>query len=529
MMYGNTRRLSEEELARAIRLDPEQFSNLGPSIDFLIAMLLERKRKILEKYETDSVQRLAFQVVQKSLESKDVPHEYRKSFRSAVADEQIYDLEKLWYKTLDDQSPFARLIVSTIKSLGEKYEVDELAAKYAFTGREPLTIEKAIEIKEELEDIDKLLEQLEKARETAQIAIIEMDMLESFVDEGQLDDLKNVQEMIESYIREMAELQGLEYKAGKFEVTPKTYRLFQSKLLEQIFSNLESSRSGRHSGPIEGEGAVELPESKQYEFGDSVSQMDIPQSFINAMIRQGKPPTDGRIRLNSEDIEIHRTRNNPKCATVVIMDMSGSMRYEGQYINVKRMAFAIDGLIRSEYPGDFLGFIEMYSFAKIRTQSEIAGLMPKPVTITDPFVQLSYDLSDMNVSEHMIHPHFTNIQHALLQARQLLAAQDTPNRQIILITDGLPTAHFQDERLFLLYPPHPLTESATLREGQLCQRDGITINMFLIPSWSQSEEDIQFAYRLAESTTGRVFFTAGNDLDRFVVWDYVNRKRSIIG
>ncbi len=69
---------------------------------------------------------------------------------------------------------------------------------------------------------------------------------------------------------------------------------------------------------------------------------------------------------------------------------------------------------------------------------------------------------------------------------------------------------------------------ATMREGQLCKRDGITINIFLLPSWSQSSEDIQFAYRLAESTAGRVFFTAGNDLDRYVVWDYVNRKRSIV-
>jgi uncharacterized protein with von Willebrand factor type A (vWA) domain len=80
-----------------------------------------------------------------------------------------------------------------------------------------------------------------------------------------------------------------------------------------------------------------------------------------------------------------------------------------------------------------------------------------------------------------------------------------------------------------LYPPHLLTEQATLREGLLCQREGITINIFLVPSWSQSEEDIRFAYRLAESTTGRVFFTAGSDLDRCVVWDYVSRRREMLG
>ena len=99
---------------------------------------------------------------------------------------------------------------------------------------------------------------------------------------------------------------------------------------------------------------------------------------------------------------------------------------------------------------------------------------------------------------------------------------------MILITDGLPTAHFEGQHLYLLYPPDPRTEEATMREGAVCKREGITINLFLLPSWSQSSEDIQFSHRLAEQTGGRVFFTAGRDLDRFVVWDYVNRRRSII-
>jgi uncharacterized protein with von Willebrand factor type A (vWA) domain len=155
-------------------------------------------------------------------------------------------------------------------------------------------------------------------------------------------------------------------------------------------------------------------------------------------------------------------------------------------------------------------------------------MLPKRVTIHDPWVRLRVDMSRDDISENQIHPHFTNIQHALQIARQNLATIDTPNRQIVLITDGLPTAHFEGSQLYMLYPPDPRTESATLREGMLCQRDGIVINMFLLPSWSQSEDDIRFSYRLAESTRGRVFFTAGRDLDRFVVWDYVQRKREII-
>ena len=144
-------------------------------------------------------------------------------------------------------------------------------------------------------------------------------------------------------------------------------------------------------------------------------------------------------------------------------------------------------------------------------------------------VRLRADMSRDDISEIHIPPHFTNIQHGMQMARQFLALQDTPNRQLILITDGLPTAHFEGSDLYMLYPPDPETENATMREGMLCNREDITINIFLLPSWSQSHEDEQFAHRLAESTGGRVFFTAGSDLDRFVVWDYVSQRREIIG
>ena len=195
-----------------------------------------------------------------------------------------------------------------------------------------------------------------------------------------------------------------------------------------------------------------MQQTKPYEFGDSLANMDIPGSLINAMIRDGPGLP---IRMKPEDIEIHRTRNTPKCATVVLLDMSGSMRYDGLYVNVKRMGLALDGLIRREYPGDFLQFVEMYTFAKPRRPGEIVQLMPKPVTIFDPVVRLRADMSDPNISEMLVPPHFTNIQHGLQLARQFLAAQDTPNRQVILITDGLPTAHFEGKFLYLLYPPDP--------------------------------------------------------------------------
>ncbi len=526
LMYGQMRELTEEELARAIRLDPSQIAGLGPSLDALMAMLLERKRKILAKYETDSVRKTARKEYQRMAGTTQPPPPLESKFRKAVKEEQLRDLELLWYAAGGEKSKFGHQIVKLVERLAEKYQVDELAAKYTFTGNTALTVPEALAVKEELEKIDQLLQQLEEASKTAQIGIIDLSLLEQFTEPADMERLEELQRMVENLVREMAERQGLERdEGGAFRLTPKAYRLFQGRLLERIFSNLTESKSGRHQQTTVGEGAVELQQTKPYEFGDSLAQMDIPQSFINAMLRTGGGLP---MRLKQEDIEIHRTRNTPKCATVVIMDMSGSMRYDGQYANVKRMGLALEGLIRREYPGDFLQFIEMSTFPRVVAPGKIIDLMPKPVTLFDPVVRLKIDMSRDDVSEHRIPPHFTNIQRALEMARRFLATQDTPNRQIILITDGLPTAHFQGQTLYLLYPADPLTEAATMREGMLCQREGITINMFLVPSWSQSEEDIRFAYRIAEGTKGRVFFTAGRDLDRYVVWDYVKRKREII-
>ncbi|QDU88179.1 hypothetical protein Pla175_15500 [Pirellulimonas nuda] len=529
LMFGEGRELSEEELARAVRLDPSQIAGLGPSIEALRAMLEERKRKILERYETRSVRKRAAKAFRKQAAETEAPKQHRDRFHHAVQSEQLRDMERLWYAAGDDQGSFARGLVRVLERLGEKYEIEELVARYAFTGNQSLTVAEAIAVKEELDKIEELLKQLEEAAKTAQIGLIDMELLAEFAQPGDVQQLSTLQQQVQDYLREAAERQGLEHSGRNFRLTPQAYRVFQGKLLSRLFSDLQASRTGRHQGPVVGEGAVETQSTKAYEFGDSIANMDLVSTITNTVIRSKKNAEEAStFALHPDDLLIHRTRNTPKCATAVVMDMSGSMRYDGQYINVKRMALALEGLMRKEFPGDWLGFIEAFSFARVVERSKLVTLMPKPVTISNPVVRLRADMSNPDVSEQMVPPHFTNLQHGLSLARKMLSVQDTPNRQIVLITDGLPTAHFEGQELFLLYPPDPRTEEATMREGRLCQREGITINLFLLPSWSQTEEDVRFAYRLAESTTGRVFFTAGRDLDRYVVWDYVNRRREIL-
>jgi uncharacterized protein with von Willebrand factor type A (vWA) domain len=526
LAFGDLRELTEEELARAVRIDPSQIAGLGPSLHSLMEMLRQRKKKILETYETQHVLEEATRLFRDLAAQMRPPRALASWFYKAVAEEQLHDLERIWYHVEADRPDFARQLVRLTARLGDKYQIEELASKYTFTGRTVMTIPQALEIKEELETIDRLLKQLEEASKTARIGIIDLSELAEFASEQQLDDLRRLAEQIREYIRHLAEMQGLEKGPEGYRLTPKAFRIFQGYLLERIFSKLDAARTGRHQGPIVGEGAIELQQTKPYEFGDSLTNMDIASSFINALVRQGPRLP---VQLDPEDIVIHRTRNNPKCATVVLLDMSGSMRYADLYVHAKRMGLALHGLITKEFPGDYLQFVEVATFAKVRHVSEIPTLLPRNPTLFDPIIRLRADMSDPRITELDIPPHFTNLQHGLQLARRLLASQDTPNKQVILITDGMPTAHFEGSILCLLYPPHRETEAATLREGYLCRREGIVINIFLLPTWGQSREDVQFAYKLARETRGRVFFTAGKDLDRFVIWDYLNRRREIIG
>ena len=529
--YGSLDELSPEQLAEAVEIDPTQIQGLGPSIQSLLAMLEERKRKILATYETNSAQTAAtdeFRAAADDERANDMPERYLPAYQKAVIEEQLIDLERLWYR-LEGRSNFASPLLHIMERLGRKYQVEQLACKYDFTGKQEMDVDQALKVKEELETIDRLIEQLKEAAKNAKVYLIDMEALGRFAEADQMQGLEQVRQQVDELLRQMAEQQGLREQDGRISITPKAFKIFQSTLLEQIFADLQAARTGRHNVNITGDGSVEMQRTRPYEFGDSPANMDIPTTLVNAMLRDPDAARAGNLRMRAEDIEIHLTRNTPKCASVVCMDMSGSMRYNGQYINVKRMALALHGLIRTEYPGDYVDFVELCSLPSRKHISEVPALLPKPVTIFDPVVRLKADMSDQNITTADIPPHFTNIQRALALSRQMLQVQDTPNRQILLITDGLPTAHFEGSWLYLLYPPNRRTEQETMREGLRCKEQGITINIFLLSSWGQTEEDVQFAHHLAESTSGRVFFVGGRELDRFVVWDYVKRRRFIIG
>ena len=143
---------------------------------------------------------------------------------------QIYQLERLWYAVGDDHAPFAQQLLRVMERLGDRYEIDELSARYEFQGQVSMTVPQALEIKEELARIDELIKQLEEARKTAQIGIIDLETLAEFAQPGDLQQLEALRQQVEELMREMAQRQGLEQSARGYQLTPQAYRTFQGKL-----------------------------------------------------------------------------------------------------------------------------------------------------------------------------------------------------------------------------------------------------------------------------------------------------------
>ena len=228
-------------------------------------MLLERKRKILATYETKHVRKLAADEFRDAAKKLTPPAKLAEPFRRAVQGGATRRPRRrstsASARTPTRSRSGSSLVVG---SLGEKYQVDELAAKYEFTGREKMDVPKALEVKEELEEIDKLLKQLEEAKKTAQLAIIDMEELQKYAEPGDIEGLKALQQQIEDYIREQAEKQGLEGD-GDGQVPAHARRrcgCFSRRCSRRIFADLQASRTGRHPDAVTGEGAVEIAQDE---------------------------------------------------------------------------------------------------------------------------------------------------------------------------------------------------------------------------------------------------------------------------
>src|SRR2546423_7881512 len=269
---------------------------------------------------------------------------------------------------------------------------------------------------------------------------------------------------------------------GRLRLTPRAINKMQRRALMEVFSNLRLGNREGHEKVTPGQGGERIEGTKPYQYGDPVSELDIHQTLRNALTRHGLPDKSkienrkSKIRFDEHDFELHLHEGTTSCSTVVLLDMSGSMMRYGRFLSAKKVAMAMQSLVRSRFPQDSLDFVGFYSGAAKIPEAALPLTMPKPVTIYDYQVRLKVPIDQIAKAPQ----HFTNLHMGLQLARRILRKRQSENKQLFIITDGQTTAHVDGDNDYLIYPPDERSTVATLKEAVLAVREGCRISTFAL-------------------------------------------------
>jgi Ca-activated chloride channel family protein len=306
---------------------------------------------------------------------------------------------------------------------------------------------------------------------------------------------------------------------GRWRVAPKGVRRVQERALTELFQTFERGGMGKHDTAHKGGGTARLEETEPYVYGDSLANLNLHETLKNAYVRQGGGVP---IHPSMDDFVVHETEYQSSCATVVLIDMSGSMARYGKYYTTKKVALALQQMVRGQYPQDTLRMAGFYTLANPLTERDLIGSAPKPVGIYDSRVHLRLSLDDPLPRRLQ---HFTNIHAGLKLARSLLARTGSANKQIIVITDGEPTAHLEGREVLLIYPPSEKTARATLAEARRCAQAGIRISSFALIEDYYYLGLVNFVEEMARVTQGVAAYCSAEDLGKFVFDSFIGGRR----
>jgi uncharacterized protein with von Willebrand factor type A (vWA) domain len=362
---------------------------------------------------------------------------------------------------------------------------------YQFEGSDPLGMGQAMQTMQDLGDLDQLENLLRSATSPGALAEADMDRVRDLMGD---DAARSLQRLAE--LTKMLEEAGLiEQKEGRLELTPKGLRKIGSNALRDLFDKLAKDKVGQHQMDRLGQGHERTYETKQYEYGDPFN-LDLHTTIRNALRRNG---TGTPLKLSPDDFEIEKTEHLTRSSTVLMLDLSLSMPMRDNFLPAKKVAMALHSLITSQFPRDYMGIVGFSETARVLTAAQLP--------------EVSWDFV-----------YGTNMQHGFLLARHLLAKQ-TGTKQIIMITDGEPTAHItQRGDVFFNYPPVPETIEATLREVVRCTKDNIRINTFMLDANSYLKSFIE---KLTSINRGRAFFTTPETLGDYVLVDFIEHKKQL--
>lgn len=333
----------------------------------------------------------------------------------------------------------------------------------------------------------------------------------------------------------------------KLRLSPRMLKGFQHQALMDIFSEMKKGSRDGHQTRHNGRTTERADGTKAYEFGDPISELELGQTLRNAIARQTADRARAGhasggaslpIKIGPSDFELHMTEGLADCATVMLIDLSGSMMRYGRFIQAKRIALGMQELIRGRFPQDTLDYVGFYSLADKLHERDIPLVMPKPVSVRDYEVRIRVPLEQAKANVEKIPQHFTNLQLGLRTARQMLARSGAANKQIFVITDGQPTAHvakpevgsaeggIDEEMLYLLYPPTEETSNITLQEALKCQQMGIRIATFALIEDYWGMDWVGFVDQLTRLTRGMAYYCTSEDLSSTVIESYLTGKKT---
>lgn len=396
--------------------------------------------------------------------------------------------------------------------------------RHRFRGTEQVSLEQALELMEKLQQLHELEKQLENVRWSGSPEHVDAEKLRQFMGDEAYQSVQSMQQMA----KELEEAGYISKTKNGLELTARAMRKIGQKALRDIFSCITRDRLGEHDLRERGGAGVPMEESKKYEFGDPLL-LDLAATVFNAVSRGnlGLP-----VALQVDDFEVRRQEYLSQTSTVILIDMSGSMAWNNSFYAAKKVAMALDNLIRHQFPRDSLQIVGFYTAAEEMKPTDLPYVKPKSFGYSSSlysdyydmlmgYIDVQLDYRDVVRGRTNVPQGFTNMQQGLRMAEQLLSKRQSLQKQIIMITDGQPTAHCEEDRLYLQYPPSQRTITATLREVKRCTTKGIAINTFMLAKSYYLE---RFVDQITKINRGRAFYTTPEQLGQYLVVDYLRKK-----
>jgi uncharacterized protein with von Willebrand factor type A (vWA) domain len=408
---------------------------------------------------------------------------------ASMSPEQRAELQALSEQILQDMD-LAFQVSQLVESLAGMYPQMPWDEPALAGGEDAMPLSATVDALERLSDYEDLGRSMAGEYAGASLEDVDEDKLRRSLGEDAVQDLHGLKE-----VERALERAGLVTRAGgHLEVTPRGARKLGERALVRLFEHLRRDREGAHDTRAVGGLAEPTGATRPWHFGDS-GPIAVQRSVFNAVVRQGASASP---RLHPDDFELVEEESRSEAATALLLDLSFSMPLRGHWVPAKRMALALHALIEGRYPNDTLYLVGFSDYARRMQPEDLTGAGWERV-------------------------YGTNMQHAFNLAGRLLSQHPRATKQVIMVTDGEPTAHLVGDQAYFNWPPVPETINKTLQEAMRLSKAGVTINVFMLEDTPGLQ---RFMERLARLTNGRIFQTAGvgEGLGEFVVRDFVSRR-----